>query len=133
MDCLPNVPAGRVSRTVKSSSSYTPQRVNLPSGTINLLSSLKRISFTVREYGAESNMQITSAREFGELIRKVRTGLKLTQTDVTGASGVGLRFVVDLEHGKPTCELEKALHVALMLGIKLEATGPSLRAEATDQ
>ena len=78
-------------------------------------------------------MKITSAREFGELIRKVRKDLDLTQTDVAGPSGVGLRFIVDLEHGKPTCELEKAFRVAHMLGIKLETKGPAIEAEAADK
>lgn len=74
-------------------------------------------------------MRITSSKEFGELVRKVRKSLALTQADVSGPSGVGLRFIVDLEHGKPTCELEKALRVAHMLGIKLDATGPSVPVE----
>ncbi len=48
----------------------------------------------------------------------------MTQTELSGASDTGLRFIVDLEKGKPTCELEKALLVAAMLGIRLEAKLP---------
>ncbi|HEY9787691.1 MAG TPA: helix-turn-helix transcriptional regulator [Candidatus Obscuribacterales bacterium] len=65
-------------------------------------------------------MQIRSAKDFGSAIRERRKQLKLTQPEVAGASGVGVRFIVDLERGKPTCVLEKSLHVALMLGLTLE-------------
>jgi HTH-type transcriptional regulator/antitoxin HipB len=69
-------------------------------------------------------MSIRSAEEFGHLIKKVRTEQKLTQPQLAGACGVGVRFIVDLEKGKPTCELEKALMVASMLGIRLEGHEP---------
>jgi hypothetical protein len=35
-----------------------------------------------------------------------------------------VRFIVDLEKGKPTVEFEKAILVAAMLGIKLDAKIP---------
>jgi y4mF family transcriptional regulator len=54
----------------------------------------------------------------------VRNAQKLTQPELAGASGVGLRFIVDLEKGKPTCQIEKALIVAQMLGIQLIAQEP---------
>lgn len=67
-------------------------------------------------------MQISSASEFGQIVKKVRKKLNLTQAELAGASGTGTRFVIDLEHGKPTCEFEKVLHVAQMLGMKIEVT-----------
>jgi hypothetical protein len=39
------------------------------------------------------------------------------------ASGSGLRFIVDLEKGKPTCQLGKALEIVRVLGMKLEIHG----------
>ncbi len=74
-------------------------------------------------------MQISAAEEFGGIIKKARKSLGLTQSDVAGASGVGLRFIVDLERGKPTCELGKALRVAMMLGVKIEAQGSHIESE----
>lgn len=65
-------------------------------------------------------MNISSAKDFGSAIRTRRKKLKLTQPQLAGASGVGIRFIVDLEKGKPTCALEKSLHVALMLGINIQ-------------
>jgi hypothetical protein len=37
------------------------------------------------------------------------------------ASGTGLRLIIDLEKGKPTCQIGKALAVAQALGLKIEA------------
>lgn len=76
-------------------------------------------------------MNIESANDFGALIKKVRNAQELTQPELAGACGVGLRFIVDLEKGKPTCEIEKALVVANMLGIKLLAQEPPSLNEAS--
>ena len=67
---------------------------------------------------------IKTAEDLGRLIRQVRLQQKLRQIDLAMTSGTGERFIVDLERGKPTCEIDRALHVARMLGIKLEATVP---------
>lgn len=40
------------------------------------------------------------------------------------AAGTGLSFIKDLEKGKPTCEIEKALNVLNVLGIKITLTSP---------
>lgn len=74
-------------------------------------------------------MRIYTALEFGKLIREVRKRSKLTQADLAAASGIGERFVRELEKGKPSCQLEKALLVAQMLGIKIEVSLPSLSDE----
>lgn len=63
--------------------------------------------------------QVTDAQSFGLMIKRVRKELKMTQPELAAASGTGVRFIVDLEKGKPTCELGKALQIARVLGIKL--------------
>jgi HTH-type transcriptional regulator/antitoxin HipB len=68
--------------------------------------------------------RITTAVAFGELVRRARKKSGLTQAELASASGIGERFVRELEKGKPSCQLEKALLVAQMLGIKLEAVIP---------
>jgi y4mF family transcriptional regulator len=60
----------------------------------------------------------------GRLIRSTRKALGVTQRDLAMTSGTGLRFIIDLEKGKPTCHLGKALTVLRTLGIKLELTPP---------
>ena len=50
-----------------------------------------------------------SPQQIGALIRATRKSLGVTQKDLALTSGTGLRFVIDLEKGKETCEIEKAL------------------------
>lgn len=69
-------------------------------------------------------MQITNAKELGDVIRKTRKINKLTQRELAAAAGIGIRFVRELENGKPSCQLDKALLVASMLGISLGVTLP---------
>ena len=49
-----------------------------------------------------------------------------TQRDLALAVNVGERFIVDLESGKPTCQLGKALAVAKGVGIRLDQHCSSL-------
>jgi y4mF family transcriptional regulator len=65
-----------------------------------------------------------NAQTFGHLIRLTRKASQMTQKDLAAACGTGVRFIRELEKGKPSCELGKALLVATMLGIKLEAVFP---------
>ena len=53
----------------------------------------------------------------------------LTQPDLALTAGVGVRFIVDLEGGKPTVRLEQVLRVIDALGGSLALTG--LEPEAT--
>jgi len=69
-------------------------------------------------------MQVITAKDFGKLIKAARKKDHLTQAELAAASGIGVRFVRELEKGKPSCQLEKALRVAQMLGIKFEALLP---------
>lgn len=69
-------------------------------------------------------MKITTAENLGKLIRSTRKSAHLTQAELAAASGIGERFIRELEKGKPSCQLEKALLVVQMLGIKIEATLP---------
>lgn len=74
-------------------------------------------------------MIVFTAKEFGAMIRHSRKKAQLTQAELAAASGIGERFVRELEKGKGSCQLEKALLVASMLGIKLEMIVPSSAAE----
>jgi y4mF family transcriptional regulator len=62
--------------------------------------------------------------ELGETIRLTRKKLGITQRELALTSGTGLRFIIDLEGGKATCQLAKALTVIETLGIKLELRLP---------
>ncbi len=67
-------------------------------------------------------MQISTTAELGKLIRDERKRQGLTQQDVALACGVGLRYIVDLERGKETAQIGKALHLVKMLGLRINIT-----------
>ena len=55
-------------------------------------------------------------QELGKTIRETRRDAGLTQAQVAAAAGVGLRFLIELEAGKPTAQLGKTLAVLAVLG-----------------
>ena len=69
-------------------------------------------------------MKYTPER-IGELISSTRKGMGVTQKNLAMTSGTGLRFIIDLEKGKPTCQLGKVLTVLHTLGIKTEFIAPA--------
>ena len=54
---------------------------------------------------------------FGSLIRGRRKALKMRQDQLALATGVGRRFLIELEGGKPSCQLGRSLLVAEALGL----------------
>lgn len=68
-----------------------------------------------------------TAEEFGSAIRAARKAQGLRQDQLAGAVGVGVRFIVDLEAGKPTAHLGKALAVAAALGLRVVIDQPSAK------
>jgi len=68
---------------------------------------------------------VTTPQEIGAAIRKMRKVMGITQKDLALTSGTGLRFIIDLEKGKPTCQLAKVLTVLHTLGIKIQLHGPA--------
>lgn len=65
-----------------------------------------------------------TAKELGCLLRSTRKAQGVTQKQLALISGTGLRFISDLENGKPSCELEKSLRVINSLGIKMRLQLP---------
>lgn len=62
-------------------------------------------------------MKVTDAKSFGEAIRSRRKELKYTQSFLAEFTGFSVSFISDLERGKSTAELEKAIHLANILGL----------------
>jgi y4mF family transcriptional regulator len=67
--------------------------------------------------------------QIGKLIRDTRKALGVTQKDLALTSGTGMRFIIDLERGKETCEIGKALAILNTLGIKITLTPPAAKGE----
>lgn len=67
----------------------------------------------LRTYG------IMNSQDLGELIQKTRKQLGVTQKSLALRSETGIRFIIELEKGKSTCQIGKMLKVLQSLGIKL--------------
>ena len=66
--------------------------------------------------------QIETPEHLGDVVRQTRKALSLTQPQLALAAGVGVRFIVDLEAGKPTVRLENVLRVLQALGATLNVS-----------
>ncbi len=64
--------------------------------------------------------EVHSTAQIGQRVRQTRQQLGLTQPQLALAVGVGIRFIVDLEAGKPTVRLDKVLQVLAGLGLALQ-------------
>lgn len=60
---------------------------------------------------------ITDSKSLGLLIRQERKAQALTQEQLAALTGVGVRFVRELEAGKESCQVGLALQVAGALGL----------------
>lgn len=75
-------------------------------------------------------ISIRTPRQLGDALRTARKHLGLTQPQLALAAGVGVRFIVELEAGKPTLRLENVLRVIDALGGEVQLSGfPSVAAE----
>ncbi len=68
---------------------------------------------------------VNASSDLGNLIRNERKRQKLTQEQLAALSGVGVRFVRELEHGKESCRIGLALTVMQTLGLSVDVTGRS--------
>jgi y4mF family transcriptional regulator len=60
---------------------------------------------------------MTTTKDIATSVKSARRALKLRQADLAGAAGVGIRFLIELEAGKPTAQLGKTLAVLDALGL----------------
>lgn len=65
--------------------------------------------------------RVLSACDFGSTVRARRKELGYSQQQLAAFCGCGTRFISDLENGKDTIQLGKALDVASMLGLNVYA------------
>lgn len=64
-------------------------------------------------------MKITDSHSLGQAIRNRRKELHYTQAFLSEFTGFSISFISDLERGKPTAEIEKALRIINILGLDL--------------
>jgi HTH-type transcriptional regulator/antitoxin HipB len=64
---------------------------------------------------------ILETKDLADIIRQSRKLQGLTQEDLAGLSGLGRRFISELENGKQTAQIGKVFVVLNILGIGLQA------------
>lgn len=64
-----------------------------------------------------NDLAIRTTTHLGRLLRAQRKAQGLTLEQLSGLSGLGMRFLSELERGKATAELGKTLEVAGLLGL----------------
>ncbi len=62
--------------------------------------------------------------DIGSLIRATRKRQGLRQGELAAAANVGVRFLIELEGGKPTAQLGKVLSVLSALGVTIDLKRP---------
>ncbi|MBR4670764.1 MAG: helix-turn-helix transcriptional regulator [Butyrivibrio sp.] len=65
-------------------------------------------------------MKISDTKAFGKAVRDRRKKLGYTQKYISDFTGISVTFLSDLENGKKTIELGKALLIANLLGFDIE-------------
>lgn len=66
-----------------------------------------------------------SIKELGTRIKVRRKELGITQAYLAAISGTGIRFIIELEQGKPTVQLNKVLDVLSALNLTMNIEGPN--------
>ena len=69
--------------------------------------------------GEKAEMTIHNAADFGRSLKKRRKELGYTQRYISEFTGFSISFISDLENGKSTAELGKAIYLANMLGLDI--------------
>lgn len=73
---------------------------------------------------------ISDTAALGALLRRERKLQGLRQPDLAAAAGTSVRFIVEIERGKPTARVGKVLAVLQQLGLRLVLDGLTVEEEA---
>ena len=65
-------------------------------------------------------MKVYDSVMFGQAIKLRRKEMKYTQRDISELTGFSISFISDLENGKPTAEIGKAIYISNVLGLDIE-------------
>ena len=61
--------------------------------------------------------KLVSTKDIGLLIKTTRKAQGVTQEQLAGVANTGIRFISNLENGKPTIQVNKLLNVLSALGL----------------
>jgi len=66
--------------------------------------------------------KVLETRDIGSIIKSNRNKLGLSQSKLADICGNGVRFISDLENGKPTMQIGKVIDTLHVLGFDLYVT-----------
>ena len=69
----------------------------------------------------QAKQKLTSTAEVGAMVRERRREQGISQEQLAGVAGTGIRFISDLENGKGTIQADKMIKVIEALGLRLYA------------
>ncbi len=72
-------------------------------------------------------MKIYDAESFGLALKQRRKEMSYTQREISDLTGFSISFISDLENGKSTAELGKAIYLANVLGLDIDIKGRGKR------
>ncbi|HEA66602.1 MAG TPA: hypothetical protein ENI07_07270 [Desulfobacterales bacterium] len=67
---------------------------------------------------------LSDPKRLGEVIRGHRKRKRMRQSDLAAKVGTGLRFIIEVEQGKPTAQIGKVLSVLTALGVRIAIDSP---------
>jgi DNA-binding XRE family transcriptional regulator len=67
----------------------------------------------------------------GKFLKTLRKEMRLTQAEAAGLCNVGLRFLIELEAGKPTAQIGKTFQVLQGYGLVVSVSAKSLSLKRT--
>jgi y4mF family transcriptional regulator len=70
------------------------------------------------------HIELKTVTEIGRLVREERKRQNVTQLQLAGLAGTGIRYVSDLENGKGTIQVQKLLKVIQTLGLGMFLFSP---------
>ena len=65
-------------------------------------------------------MQTTSMSDIAAIVRRERKAQGATQIELAQLANVGVRFLRDVEDGKPSVHFDKLMRILAILGIPVE-------------
>ena len=65
--------------------------------------------------------RVRTTADLGSLLRRARKRQGYTQAELAEIAGVGVTYIINIEKGKQTAEIGKALHLCELLSISLTA------------
>jgi y4mF family transcriptional regulator len=68
--------------------------------------------------------------DLANFVKAKRKAVKLTQPELAGKAGVGLRFIRELEQGKQSLRLDKVNQVLLLFGYQVGAVPQTTHQES---